>query len=54
MSEGFSPRPRLIFAAPLPLGMLAEHELADLFVSSASPRREMRARLAAGMPPATG
>ena len=29
MSEGFSPRPRLIFAAPLPLGMLAEHELAD-------------------------
>ena len=30
-SEGFSPRPRLVFAAPLPLGMLAEHELADLF-----------------------
>ena len=24
-SEGFSPRPRVVFAAPLPLGMLAEH-----------------------------
>jgi len=30
-SEGFSPRPKLVFAAPLQLGMLAEHELADLF-----------------------
>jgi radical SAM-linked protein len=50
MSEGFSPRPRLVFAAPLPLGMLAEHELADLFVSRRLTRREMRGCLEAGMP----
>jgi radical SAM-linked protein len=50
MSEGFNPRPRLVFAAPLPLGMLAEHELADLFVSRRLTRREMRGCLEAGMP----
>ncbi len=50
MSEGFSPRPRLIFGAPLPLGMLAEHDLADLFVSERLTRRDMRLRLEAGMP----
>ncbi len=49
-SEGFSPRPRLIFAAPLPLGMLAEHELADLFLSERLTRPDLRSRLAAGMP----
>jgi radical SAM-linked protein len=50
MSEGFSPRPRLVFGAPLPLGMLAEHDLADLFVSERLTRLEMRQRLTAGMP----
>jgi radical SAM-linked protein len=49
-SEGFSPRPKLIFAAPLQLGMLAEHELADLFLSERLTAPEMRDRLAAGMP----
>ena len=49
-SEGFSPRPRLIFAAPLPLGMLAEHELADLFLAERLTRANLRDRLAAGMP----
>jgi radical SAM-linked protein len=50
VSEGFSPRPRLVFGAPLPLGMLAEHELADLFVCERLARREMRLRLNEGMP----
>ena len=49
-SEGFSPRPRLIFAAPLPLGMLAEHELADLFLAERLTRPDLRTRLADGVP----
>ena len=49
-SGGFTPRPRLIFAAPLPLGMLAEHDLADLYLSERLTRAELRARLTVGMP----
>jgi radical SAM-linked protein len=49
-SEGFSPRPKLIFAAPLQLGMLAEHELADLYLAERLPAPDLRARLASGMP----
>ena len=49
-SGGFSPRPRLVFAAPLPLGMLAEHELADLFLAERLTRLDLRVRLAEGMP----
>ncbi len=49
-SEGFSPRPRLIFGAPLPLGMLAEHELADLFLAERLTLAELRSRLGDGMP----
>jgi radical SAM-linked protein len=49
-SEGFSPRPRLIFAAPLPLGMLAEHELADLYLAEKLTIAELRRRLEMGMP----
>ncbi len=49
-SEGFSPRPKLVFAAPLQLGMLAEHELADLFLADRLTAPDLRDRLAAGMP----
>ena len=49
-SGGFSSRPRLVFAAPLPLGMLAEHELADLYLTERLTRPDLRVRLAAGMP----
>jgi radical SAM-linked protein len=49
-SAGFSPRPKLVFGAPLPLGMLAEHELADLFLSERLTRADLRARLAEVMP----
>jgi radical SAM-linked protein len=50
-SQGFSPRARLVFAAPLQLGMLAEHELADLFLAERLSRHDLQARLIAGMPP---
>ena len=49
-SGGFTPRPRLIFAAPLPLGMLAEHDLADLYLYERMTRPDLRERLAVGMP----
>ncbi len=49
-TEGFNPRARLIFAAPLQLGMLAEHELADLYLSERLTVTELRHRLAEGMP----
>ena len=49
-SEGFSPRPKLVFAAPLQLGMLAEHELADLFLAERLTAPDLRDRLAVGMP----
>jgi radical SAM-linked protein len=49
-SEGFSPRPKLVFAAPLQLGMLAEHELADIFLAEKLTAPDLRRRLAAGMP----
>ncbi len=49
-SEGFSPRPKIVFAAPLPLGMLAEHELADVFLEQRLTLPDLRARLAEGMP----
>ena len=49
-SEGFNPRLKLIFAAPLQLGMLAEHELADLYLAERLSAPDLRDRLAAGMP----
>ena len=50
VSEGFSPRSKLVFAAPLQLGMLAEHELADLYLAERLSAPELRDRLAAGLP----
>jgi radical SAM-linked protein len=50
MTEGFNPRPRLVFAAPLSLGMLAEHELADLVVAERLTLPELRPRLVACLP----
>jgi radical SAM-linked protein len=49
-SEGFSPRPRLIFAAPLPLGMLAERELADVYLSERLTLPDLRERLVRDLP----
>jgi radical SAM-linked protein len=49
-TEGFSPRPKLVFAAPLQLGMLGEHELADLYLSERLTLPQARASLLAGLP----
>ncbi len=49
-TEGFNPRPRLIFAAPLPLGMLGERELADLFLSERLTLPDLRGRLRRDLP----
>jgi radical SAM-linked protein len=49
-SEGFSPRPRLVFAAPLQLGMLAEHELADIYLAEKLTAPDLRDRLVAALP----
>ncbi|HEX7491690.1 MAG TPA: TIGR03936 family radical SAM-associated protein [Candidatus Limnocylindrales bacterium] len=49
-SEGFNPRPKLVFAAPLQLGVLAEHELADVYLSEKLTAPDLRERLMVGLP----
>ena len=44
------PRPRLVFGAPLPVGMPAERELLDLFLIERRPVAEIRAALASALP----
>ncbi len=44
------PRPRLVFAAPLAVGVPAERELLDIFLVDRRPVAEVRARLADGLP----
>jgi len=51
MTQGFTARPRIVFGAPLPLGMMAEHELADLFLAERLAATEFRRRVAVGTPP---
>lgn len=53
-TEGLHPRPRLIFAAPLQLGMLAERELADLYLSERLTLPDFRDRLFRALPPGYG
>jgi radical SAM-linked protein len=50
ISEGFNARSKLVFAAPLQLGMLAEHDLADLYLAERLTSLDLRGRLASGMP----
>jgi radical SAM-linked protein len=49
-SEGFNPRPKLVFAAPLQLGVLAEHELADVYLAEKLTAPDLRERLTVGLP----
>jgi radical SAM-linked protein len=53
-TEGMSPRPRIVFAAPLPLGMLAEREIVDIVLSRRLTVADLRARLTASLPPGFG
>jgi radical SAM-linked protein len=49
-TEGFNQRPRIVFAAPLPLGMLAEREIVDIVLSARLTRHELRLRLERDLP----
>ncbi len=49
-SQGFSPQPRIHFAAALPLGFTAEAEVADVFLNEALDGAAFLARLQAAMP----
>ncbi|MSQ36624.1 MAG: DUF2344 domain-containing protein [Dehalococcoidia bacterium] len=50
-SQGFSPHPRLALAAPLPVGIIGERELLDLFLEQAVAPAEARELLVAASPP---
>jgi radical SAM-linked protein len=50
MSAAATPRPRLAFAAPLPPGRAAEHDLADLVLGERWSLPRLRAALAAALP----
>ncbi len=50
VTEGMHPRPRVVFAAPLPLGMLAERELVDLYLADRLTIGDLRRRLETSLP----
>ncbi len=49
-SEGFSPHPRLSFAAPLPVGVTSDAELTDIFLSRWIAPQAFAARLREQLP----
>src|SRR5437016_13121789 len=49
-TEGFNPKPRLVFAMPLPLGVVGLQEAADLELDEAMAPDEIRERLAREAP----
>ncbi|HEY7937092.1 MAG TPA: TIGR03936 family radical SAM-associated protein [Candidatus Limnocylindrales bacterium] len=50
LSAAATPRPRLSFAAPLPPGRLAEHDLADVVIGERWTAARLRALLVASLP----
>ncbi len=50
LSAAATPRPKLVFAAPLPAGRPAEHDLADLVLSERWPLARLRPALAEALP----
>ncbi len=50
-SEGFNPHPRLVFALPLPLGVVGENELVDLELSEVLSPEDIYSSLARQAPP---
>src|ERR1051325_11426231 len=50
-TKGFNPRPRLVFALPLPLGVVGSDEVADLELESELSTSEIFDRLATQVPP---
>lgn len=50
-SQGFSPHPKIVFAAPLAVGVTSECEMLDLQLEIMVPPEELLTRLAAALPP---
>jgi radical SAM-linked protein len=50
-SQGFHPKPRLVFALSLPLGVVGHQEIADLELDAGLTAAEVQERLAAQAPP---
>lgn len=50
-SEGFNPRPRIVMAAPLPVGFTSDVELMDLYFDTPITARELLLRLSPQTPP---
>lgn len=51
MSDAATPRPRIMFAAPAPVGVLAERELIDIVLTELILIHDVRAAVEAGAPP---
>lgn len=49
-SEGFNPRPRLIFASPLPLGIIGLRELVDVYLRIPVSPEAFKTRLSSVLP----
>lgn len=50
-TEGFNPRPRLIFAAPLQVGVTSEAEIVDVIVEDEPSAEEFRERIEPSLAP---
>jgi radical SAM-linked protein len=50
-TQGFNPHPRLVFAAPLPLGIVGSHEIVDLELEGDIAPSEVQERTRAQAPP---
>jgi radical SAM-linked protein len=50
-SQGFHPKPRIVFALSLPLGVVGREEVVELELSQILPLDELRRRLTAQCPP---
>lgn len=53
-TEGFNPQPRILFAAPLPVGVTGDHELFDVYLDGPVTTDELIARLANALPAGVG
>jgi radical SAM-linked protein len=50
-SQGFNPRPRLVFAAPLPVGVTSEAEIVDVIVEDEIDAAGFAQRVRSALPP---
>jgi len=50
-TQGFNPRPRLVFAAPLSVGVTSDAELVDVILEDELGASDLRARLQPALPP---